>query len=133
MSRRNVVDLVKMTTPLPDVKLPSVAGQPGRELPIKPLTVAGFKLVARAETGDNEAVTELIRRAIPGITDEEIDEFDLEMISRVIQLVSGRVQEVLDALAEAKREQDEAAKSEASNPPTPPAENSDPGMTTSTS
>lgn len=133
MSRRNVVDLVKMTTPLPDVKLPSVAGQPGRELPIKPLTVAGFKLAQRAMAGDEEAATELMRRAVPGITDEEIDELEPGMIAGVIQLVSGRVQEVLDALAEAKREQDEAAKSEASNPPTPPAENSDPGMTTSTS
>ena len=58
------------TEPLDPVQLP----RGGRTLPAREFNLAMQKLAKRAEQGDDEAGRELLRRCLPGITDDEIDD-----------------------------------------------------------
>lgn len=88
--------------PLAPVPLPrGVNGQPPRTLAARPFNLGMQKLAVAANTGDDEAARELLRRCLPGITEEELD--DLEPIEglEIVAHCSRRLQEMVAYLGNA--------------------------------
>lgn len=87
-----------------DDKLPR-ARLCGREVVVRPLTAAmahRVAVVTAKDTTGAETLTvmlELVRRAVPSLTQEEVEALTVEQIAAVIQLARGQVAEVEKALA----------------------------------
>lgn len=78
----------------------------GREVTVRPLTAAMAHRVAVVTAKDTtgadtlNVMLELVRQAVPSLTDDEVLRLTVEQIGAIVQLARGQVAEVEQALAE---------------------------------
>lgn len=78
----------------------------GREVKVRPLTAAMAHRVAVVTAKDTtgadtlNVMLELVRQAVPSLTDDEVSRLTVEQIGAIVQLARGQVAEVEQALAE---------------------------------
>ncbi len=91
------VPVESLDTPLEPITLP----RGGRTLPARDFTLATQKLAARAEAGDVEAAREVLRRCVPGITDDEMDDLSTGEVQWIVAYCARRLEEVTALLKNA--------------------------------
>jgi hypothetical protein len=87
-------DVSVLDEPLEEVTLP----RGGRTLAAREFSLGMAKLAQRMEQGDEAAALELLRRCVPGITDEEVDDLSPREAGLIIAHCAGRLKEVVEHL-----------------------------------
>jgi hypothetical protein len=91
------LDLSRFEDDLAPVTLPN-----GRKAPVREFTPGMVKLYNRMTAGDEAAEVDLLRKVIPSLTDEELDDLGTRARVKIIGYASGRFAEVTAYLKNAE-------------------------------